>query len=242
MQTSAQPATNRRNVFFSKEEYGERATVGVDTVWFFTKRFFIGYHVTFGLYSREEATRLCYEGLKPASGIQRRLNKNKEDTLAVDIGYSVEKQDKSAKKHSLSKNTECDDEDEREEFVAQKRRKIGTDSIAAPQDANGMEACFDPTGTIANEPLHDKTKPLTAHALTALDSGTTSGPGLTSVSSASSVATALDWSILDGAHDMGIAEMRSLIKKRTKEMASKLLVNKKSVGYLMQQQVNKMGN
>ena len=160
--------------------------------------------------------------------------------MAVDIGYSVEKQDKSAKKHSLSKKVECDDEDEREEFVAHKRRKICTDSIAAPQD-NEMEACFEPTGTIANEPLHDKTKPLTASALNALDSGTTSGPGLTSVSSASSVATALDWSILDGAHDMGIAEMRSLIKKRTKEMVSKLLVNKKSVGYLMQQQVKKMG-
>ena len=92
-----------------------------------------------------------------------------------------------------------------------------------------MEACFDPTGTIANLPLNDKTKALTAHALTALDSGTTSGPGLTSVSSTSSVATALDWSIIDGARDKGIAEMRSLIKKRTKEMVSKLLVNKKSL-------------
>ena len=59
--------------------------------------------------------------------------------------------------------------DEREEFVAQKRRKIGTDSIAAPQDANGMEACFDPTGTIANVPLNDKTKALTVQALTALE-------------------------------------------------------------------------
>ena len=120
MQTSAQPATNRRNVGFSEEEYGEKATVGVDTVRFFTKRFFIGYHVTFGLYSKEEATRLWYEGLKPGSGVGDRQNKNKEDTLAVDIGFSVEKQDKSAKKHSLSKNTECDDEDEWEECVAQK--------------------------------------------------------------------------------------------------------------------------
>ena len=75
--------------------------------------------------------------------LEEKLNKNKEDTLAVDIGYSVEKQDKSAKKHSLSKKVECDDEDEREEFVAQKRRKLAADSIAAPQDANGMEACFD---------------------------------------------------------------------------------------------------
>ena len=89
-----------------------------------------------------------------------------------------------------------------------------------------MEACFDPTGTIANLPLNDKTKALTMQALTALDSGTTSGPGSTSVSSAGTVETALDWSILGGARDMGIAEMRSLIKKRTKEMVSKLLVNK----------------
>ena len=105
---------------FCEEESHSQSTAAVEKITFFTKRFWIGHHVVFGMYTREEATALWYSAEKPDSGVARRQNKHNELTLAIDMGVDIIKSNKHGKKRKLQTEEELSDNDAAEDFLKEK--------------------------------------------------------------------------------------------------------------------------
>ena len=120
---SLQDRKKQHGVFFETVSR-ENASETKENIGWANYREFLGYHCLFLLYSRPEAEQLWIDSTKPGTTVKHRLNSRKETTVCISMMATSAQIEKHSSVRGLKRAEVCDDDDELDEFMSEKKLKV----------------------------------------------------------------------------------------------------------------------